>query len=94
MLFTTQGVININNKKWEQDFSPIDEGLNCEMSNYYSKSYLRHLIKSKEHLGLSIASIHNLAFYSWLVEEARKQIMNGNFNSWKNEMVNVLKTRL
>jgi queuine tRNA-ribosyltransferase len=64
------------------------------MSNYYSKSYLRHLIKSKELLGLSIASIHNLAFYSWLVEEARKQIMNGNFNSWKNEMVNVLKTRL
>ena len=94
MLFTTKGVINIDNKKWEHDFSPIDEGLECEVSNYYSKSYLRHLIKSKELLGLTIASIHNLAFYMWLVTEARKQILNGSFLSWKNEMVKVLKTRL
>jgi queuine tRNA-ribosyltransferase len=94
MLFTTGGVINIDNKKWENDFSPIDEGLPCELSNYYSKSYLRHLMKSKEILGLTIASIHNLAFYLWLVEEARKHILLGTFSGWKNEMVSVLKTRL
>ena len=94
MLFTTRGVVNIDNKKWEHDFSPIDDGLECELSNYYSKSYLRHLIKSKELLGLSIASIHNLAFYIWLVTESRKQIITGNFPSWKKEMMVVLKTRL
>ena len=94
MLFTTKGVINIDNKKWEFDYSPIDDGLDCEVSNYYSKSYLRHLMKSKEILGLTIASVHNLAFYLWLVAEARKQIMNGNFSGWKNEMTERLKTRL
>ena len=94
MLFTTQGVINIDNKKWEFDFSPIDDGLDNEVSNFYSKSYLRHLIKSKEFLGLTIASIHNLAFYLWLVREARKQILENNFENWKNEMVVRLKTRL
>ena len=65
MLFTSKGVINIDNKKWEQDFSPIDDGIDCEVSNYYSKAYLRHLIKAKEMLGLTIASVHNLAFYLW-----------------------------
>lgn len=94
MLFTTQGVINIDNKKWEQDFSPLDDGLDCEVSNYYSKAYLRHLMKSKEILGLTIASIHNLAFYMWLVCEARKQITTGTFFNWKNEMVERMKTRL
>jgi len=94
MLFTTKGVINIDNKKWEFDYSPIDDGFDCEVSNYYSKSYLRHLMKSKEILGLTIASVHNLAFYLWLVAEARKQIMNGNFSGWKNEMTERLKTRL
>jgi queuine tRNA-ribosyltransferase len=94
MLFTTKGVINIDNKKWEQDFSPLDDGLNCEVSNYYSKAYLRHLMKSKEILGLTIASIHNLAFYLWLVSEARMQITSGTFFNWKNEMVVQLKTRL
>jgi queuine tRNA-ribosyltransferase len=94
MLFTTTGVINIDNKKWEKDFSPLDEGLDCEISNRYSKAYLRHLMKSKEILGLSIASIHNLAFYMWLVTEARKYIAAGNFASWKNEMVPLLKLRL
>ena len=74
MLFTTNGVINIDNKKWERDFSPIDEGIDCPFSCFYSKSYLRHLIKSKEILGLTIASVHNLAFYLWLVKEARKQL--------------------
>ena len=94
MLFTTQGVINIDNKKWEFDFSPIDEELDCEVSNYYSKSYLRHLIKSKEILGLTIASIHNLAFYTWLVAEARRRILNKDFFSWKEEMIIRLKSRL
>ena len=94
MLFTTKGVINIDNKKWESDFTPLDDGLDCEVSTYYSKAYLRHLMKSKEILGLSIASIHNLAFYMWLVGEARKHILSGNFLSWKNEMCERLKTRV
>ncbi len=94
MLFTTRGVINIDNKKWELDFSPIDEGLDCEVSNYYSKAYLRHLMKSKEFLGLTIASIHNLAFYLWLVRQAREKILSGEFYGWKTEMVERLKTRL
>jgi len=94
MLFTTKGVINIDNKKWEHDFSPIDDGIECEVSNYYSKAYLRHLIKAKEMLGLTIASVHNLAFYLWLVTEARKHIAAGDFNSWKNEMVAVTQQRL
>lgn len=94
MLFTTKGVINIDNKKWEFDLSPIDDGLDCEMSNYYSKSYLRHLMKAKEFLGYTIASVHNLAFYLWLVGEARKHILQGDFDSWKNEMSGVFKTKL
>lgn len=94
MLFTTNGVINIDNKKWEYDFSPIDEGLPCEISNYYSKAYLRHLMKAKEILGLTIASVHNLAFYLWLVGEARNHILAGDYHSWKNEMVQRLKNKL
>ncbi|MEI9934710.1 MAG: tRNA guanosine(34) transglycosylase Tgt [Ferruginibacter sp.] len=94
MLFTSRGVINIDNKKWEKDFSVIDEGIDCEISNYYSKAYLRHLIKSKEILGLTIASIHNLAFYIWLVKEARQHILNGDFSSWKNNTVMQLQQRL
>jgi queuine tRNA-ribosyltransferase len=94
MLFTTKGVINIDNKKWEKDFSPIDEGLDCETSHYYNKAYVRHLFKSGELLGLTIASVQNLAFYLWLVKEARKHILEGDFLSWKNEMVPLLKTRL
>ena len=94
MLFTTQGVINIDNKKWEFDFSVLDEGLDCEVSNYYSKSYLRHLMKAKELLGFTIASIQNLAFYLWLTGEARKHIIAGDFLSWKNEIQPRLQTRL
>jgi queuine tRNA-ribosyltransferase len=94
MLFTTKGVINIDNKKWEFDFSPVDDGLPCEVSNFYSKAYLRHLIKAKEILGLTIASVHNLAFYLWLVGEARKHILAGDYSSWKNEMTERVKTRL
>ncbi|MEO6950053.1 MAG: tRNA guanosine(34) transglycosylase Tgt [Ginsengibacter sp.] len=87
MLFTSNGVINIDNKKWEKDFSPIDVGIDCEISNYYSKAYLRHLMKAKEILGLQIASIHNLAFYLDIVSKARENILAGTFNSWKKEMV-------
>jgi queuine tRNA-ribosyltransferase len=94
MLFTTRGVINIDNLKWAHDFSPIDEGLPCEVSNYYSKAYLRHLFKSKELLGLTIASIHNLAFYLHLVKQARIHILQGDFASWKTEQVALLQTRL
>src|SRR5688572_18261686 len=94
MLFTTKGVINIDNKKWEKDFSPLDEGLDCETSHYYNKAYVRHLMKSGEILALTIASIHNLAFYLWLVKQAREQILKGDFVTWKNEIVPVLKTRL
>ena len=94
MLFTTQGIINIDNKKWEFDFSPIDEALDCEISQYYSRSYLRHLFKSGELLAFTLASVHNLAFYLWLVGEARNQIAAGNYAAWKNKMVEKLKTRL
>lgn len=94
MLFTSNGVINIDNKKWENDFSPIDDGIECEVSNHYSKAYVRHLVKSKEILGLTIASVHNLAFYIHLVTEARKHIQQGDFLTWKNETIEKLKTRL
>lgn len=94
MLFTSKGVINIDNKKWEKDFSPLDDGIDSAFSQYYSKSYVRHLVKSKEILALSIASVHNLTFYLWLVKEARKHILAGDFTSWKNELIPVLKTRL
>jgi queuine tRNA-ribosyltransferase len=86
MLFTTQGVVNIDNKKWEFDLSPIDGELPCEVSRYYSKAYLRHLMKAKEFLGYTIASIHNLSFYCWLVSEARKHIQAGDYAAWKDEM--------
>jgi queuine tRNA-ribosyltransferase len=94
MLFTTEGIINIDNKKWEMDHSVIDPGLENETSQYYSKAYLRHLIKSKEILGLTIASIQNLAFYLWLVTEAREQIMKGSFSSWKKDILPVITRRL
>jgi queuine tRNA-ribosyltransferase len=94
MLFTTQGVINIRNKKWADDFSPIDPQLPCETSRYYTKAYLRHLFVANEILGLQLASIQNLSFYLWLVQEARKHIVAGDFAGWKTEMVGVLKQRL
>ncbi len=94
MLFTTQGVINIKNKKWATDFSPIDEGLNCEISRYYTKAYLRHLFAADELLGLQLASIQNLAFYTWMMNEARNKILDGNFAGWKNAAINQFKTRL
>lgn len=94
MLFTANGVINIDNKKWERDFSPIDETIGCAMSASYSKAYVRHLMKAGEYLGLTIASVHNLAFYLWLVKEARQHILAGDFASWKAEMVVRMQQRL
>jgi len=94
MLFTTEGIINIRNKKWEDDFSPLDPGLSCEVSQFYTKAYLKHLIKCQEMLGAQIASIHNLAFYLWLVEEARKHIVAGDFAAWKTGILPTLMQRL
>lgn len=94
MLFTSKGVINIKNKKWATDFSVIDDGFTSDISNYYTKAYLRHLFAADEILALQIASLHNLSFYLWLVGEARNQILNGNFYAWKQEMVTILKQRL
>ena len=94
MLFTTQGIINIKNKKWATDFSPIDEGLPYEVSNYYNKAYLRHLFVSNELLGLTLASIQNLSFYLWMMNEARNKINEGSFTLWKNIVIEQFKRRL
>ena len=94
MLFTSEGIINIRNEKWKDDFSPIDVNLAGHVDLNYSRAYLRHLIISKEILGAQIASIHNLTFYLWLVKEARQQIIEGNFSSWKNMILPKLEARL
>jgi queuine tRNA-ribosyltransferase len=94
MLFTAQGTINIKNKKWENDFSQIDEMGMTFVDLEYSKAYLRHLFTVNELLGKQIATIHNLGFYLWLVREARKQIIAGDFNTWKNRMVKQMDKRL
>ncbi|MBS9773604.1 MAG: tRNA guanosine(34) transglycosylase Tgt [Tenacibaculum sp.] len=94
MLFTAHGTINIKNKKWENDFSPIDEMGITSVDTMYSKAYLRHLFASKEMLGKQIASIHNLGFYLWLVREARKHILQGDFAEWKDKMVKQMDKRL
>lgn len=94
MLFTSEGIINIKNKKWEKDFTPLDPNGTSFVDSTYSKAYLRHLMRSKEHLAIQIATIHNLAFYLWLVKEARLRIKDGTFTSWKNQMVPKLVNRL
>ncbi|MHB0755809.1 tRNA guanosine(34) transglycosylase Tgt [Polaribacter sp. M15] len=94
MLFTAHGTINIKNKKWENDFSAIDEMAITNVDTYYSKAYLRHLFVSKEMLGKQIASIHNLGFYVWLTREARKHILAGDFREWKDKMVKQMDKRL
>ena len=93
MLFTSEGIINIRNEKWKDDLDPIDLNLGGYVSTTHSKAYLRHLIINKEILGAQIASIHNLTFYLWLVTTAREKIMEGNFLSWKNEMVKKVSQR-
>ncbi|PSR56782.1 tRNA guanosine(34) transglycosylase Tgt [Adhaeribacter arboris] len=94
MLFTTQGIINIRNEKWKNDFSPIDETLGGYASTFYTKAYLRHLVHSGEMLGAQISSVHNLTFYLWLVKQAREQILAGTFRAWKDKMVKDLMVRL
>jgi len=94
MLFTQNGILNMRNEKWKSDFSLLDPDGTSFVDHEYSKGYLRHLIVSGERLGAQIASIHNLAFYLWLVREARNQIIAGSFTSWKNGMVKILASRL
>jgi queuine tRNA-ribosyltransferase len=94
MLFTSEGFINIKNKKWEEDFSSIDAMAHTYVDTDYSKAYLRHLFIANEFLGKQIATIHNLGFYMWLVREARKQILAGTFREWKEIMVKKVTTRL
>lgn len=94
MIFTTEGVINIKNEKWKDDLSPIDANLGGYVSTFYSKAYLRHLIKSEEMLGAQIASVHNLTFYLWLVNTAREKIIAGEFSEWKKRMEKKLMERL
>ena len=94
MLFTSEGVMNMKNEKWKNDFSPIDPNGTSFVDHTYTKAYLRHLFIAKELLAMQIASIHNLAFYLWLVGEARKHIIAGDFASWKTEMIERLGRRL
>ena len=94
MLFTKNGVMNMRNKKWEMDFSPIDPEGDSYVDTAYSKAYLHHLFKAKELLAMQIASIHNLSFYLWLVGEARKHIVLGDFAIWKSKMVEIVGQRL
>ncbi len=94
MLFTSEGIINIKNLKWKNDFSALDENGTSFVDKQYTKAYLRHLIISQEILGAQIASLHNLCFYLWIMEEARKKIYEGNFLQWKNMIVKKLSNRL
>ena len=94
MVFTSQGVINIKNKQWASDFTPLDPGIPNEMSQYYTKAYMRHLFMADEILGLQLASIQNLSFYLWLVGQAREHIIAGDYTNWKKTMVAQISKRL
>ena len=94
LLYTSEGIMNMKNAKWKADFSPIDANSTCSTSRFYTKSYLRHLVHSKEILAAQIATIHNLSFYLWLVGEARNQIAAGTFGPWKTAMVEKVQRRL
>jgi len=94
MLFTRKGIMNMKNAKWKKDFSPLDEKGTSYVDSFYSKAYVRHLFHTKEYLAMQIASIHNLAFYLWLVGEARNQIQNDTFSQWKDEMVPKLSRKI
>ena len=94
LLYTAEGILNMRNAKWKDDFSPVDASSTCHSSRFYSKAYLRHLIHSSEILGMQIATLHNLSFFLWLVGEARAHIQAGDFRAWKEMMVPRLETRL
>lgn len=94
MLFTSEGIINIKNEKWKDDFSYIDENIGGYVSKTYTKAYLRHLIQSNEILGAQIASLHNLRFYHWLMEESRKKIKEGTFGTWKDTIITKVAVKL
>ena len=94
MIFTAEGIMNLRNKKWEDDFSPLDTSGTASVDTFYSKAYVHHLFKAQELLAMEIASIHNLAFYLWLVGEARKHIIAGDFRAWKNLMMRRVTNRL
>jgi queuine tRNA-ribosyltransferase len=94
MLFTKNGVMNMKNAKWKEDFSPLDPEGTSFVDNFYSKAYVRHLFVSNELLAGQIASLHNLSFYLWLVKEARKEILADNFKPWKEKMVKKLSEKL
>ena len=94
MLFTSEGTINIKNKKWEKDFTSLDPNGTSFVDSAYTKAYLRHLFKSNEMLGKQIASLHNIRFYLWLMEQSRKHLEEGTFTNWKNIMVKKLNIRL
>jgi queuine tRNA-ribosyltransferase len=94
MLFTSEGIINIRNEKWKDDFSPLDSAGTAFVDHQYSKAYLRHLTISKEILAAQIATIHNLSFYLYLVSQAREHIITGDFMEWKNKMVKQLANRI
>ena len=94
MMFTSEGTINIKNKKWQNDFSPLDSFEYSYVDNDYSKAYVRHLFSVNEMLGKQIVSIHNLSFYLWLIREARKHILDGSFYSWKEKMVKNMQQRI
>ena len=93
-LFTSEGIMNMRNKKWEDDFTPIDPNGTASCDHFYTKAYLHHLFKAQELLALEIASIHNLAFYLWLVQNARKHIIAGDFSTWKSMMMRKVTNRL
>ena len=94
MLFTKHGIMNMRNKKWENDFTPIDPEGDAYVDTDYTKAYLHHLFKAKEYLALQIASVHNLAFYLWLVGEARKHILDDTFSMWKEQTLRLVTSRL
>lgn len=94
MLFTSEGIMNMRNKKWEDDFSPLDPFGTASVDTFYTKAYVHHLFKAQELLAMEIASIHNLTFYLWLVGQARQHIIAGDFRTWKNQMVKKVTNRL
>ena len=94
MIYTSNGIMNMKNQQWKNDYTPIDPLGPSHVSRQYSRAYLRHLFVSGELLGAQIASIHNLSFYLWLMEEARKQIVSGEFTGWKEEMIKKVMTRI